>query len=580
MQIFQRTKQDRIDGGLTSVSRSKGSRESGLLTGLRHPLFLFALTGLVVNDHWLKGARVLPGVVTGKLSDFAGLVVAPVLAAAVLSAVHGARTRGIRTVAFGLVAAAFAAIKLSASAASAVVWAAGIVGLKYRIWTDPTDLFALVSLWPAWQIAAGAGGRRQGLFGQAPSRITWVAERAFLGTSAIACVATSVAPSGYFLSAYLVNTSPYAQDVRVRWVDAKLDCPLVMKQGPTRMFGPEAFNLGVTYHLAPWGIAPIDRFQAYESAGLSPDPNDVGTGGDCEVALVEADMVAPTLLWWNAIEPTLLTPDQEKNDRIWTDPAFVAGRVILAPGAIAPSGEIQKGLLEKTVSAGSCAATQQTSYQWAIPHEAYTNAYFLTGVETQGDGCLKLSLDSNFAQPGGDGGAGGSGGMAGSGGTGGAGGMTGSGGMAGGSSSDLIAYLCIPEEDLGFPVGAQLTFQTTETFDPSNEVKTLTVRDLNGTRTLEVHQRETQWNGPKIKVRTQAGSCDGDRLACGGYAAPAELVVEAEGSTNTLKPGDIQTGESFRLRVGRAEYVIAGRDECDAGYTSPSMSADFLISYE
>lgn len=32
-----------------------------------------ALLVLVVNDHVLKGSGLLPGVITGKLSDFAGL---------------------------------------------------------------------------------------------------------------------------------------------------------------------------------------------------------------------------------------------------------------------------------------------------------------------------------------------------------------------------------------------------------------------------------------------------------------------------------------------------------------------------
>jgi hypothetical protein len=43
--------------------------------GLLHPVALVALAVLVLNDHVLKS--MLPGLVTGKLSDVAGLVVAP-----------------------------------------------------------------------------------------------------------------------------------------------------------------------------------------------------------------------------------------------------------------------------------------------------------------------------------------------------------------------------------------------------------------------------------------------------------------------------------------------------------------------
>jgi hypothetical protein len=42
---------------------------------LLHPITLAALLALAVNDHVLK--RVCPGVVTGKLSDFAGVVLLP-----------------------------------------------------------------------------------------------------------------------------------------------------------------------------------------------------------------------------------------------------------------------------------------------------------------------------------------------------------------------------------------------------------------------------------------------------------------------------------------------------------------------
>lgn len=43
---------------------------------LLHPFFLFSLLALLLNDHWLK--YMCPGWITGKLSDFAGLLVFPV----------------------------------------------------------------------------------------------------------------------------------------------------------------------------------------------------------------------------------------------------------------------------------------------------------------------------------------------------------------------------------------------------------------------------------------------------------------------------------------------------------------------
>ncbi|RYZ01918.1 MAG: hypothetical protein EOO73_33665 [Myxococcales bacterium] len=54
--------------------------------------FVAALAVLLANDHWLKGAGLLPGWVTGKLSDCAGMVVAPLLAVALVGA-RGTRAR-------------------------------------------------------------------------------------------------------------------------------------------------------------------------------------------------------------------------------------------------------------------------------------------------------------------------------------------------------------------------------------------------------------------------------------------------------------------------------------------------------
>ena len=53
---------------------------------LRHPLWWMALVLLLANDHVPTGAGLLPAALTGKLSDVAGLVVAPALLATILGA--------------------------------------------------------------------------------------------------------------------------------------------------------------------------------------------------------------------------------------------------------------------------------------------------------------------------------------------------------------------------------------------------------------------------------------------------------------------------------------------------------------
>ena len=113
------------------------------------PVFWAALTVLVINDHVLKGSGALPGWLTGKLSDFAGLVVAPLT----LIALSGARRPAARLACLAAVAAAFAAIKLASEPARLVEDLSRRVGLGWRICSDPTDLFAFAVLPLSWRLS-------------------------------------------------------------------------------------------------------------------------------------------------------------------------------------------------------------------------------------------------------------------------------------------------------------------------------------------------------------------------------------------------------------------------------------------
>lgn len=111
------------------------------------PTWLAALALLGVNDHLLKGSGLLPGGLTGKLSDLAGMVVAPALLAALL----GLRTRRGLLFCHVAVGAVFAAIKVSPAAADAWSWLMGLVGNAWSITVDPTDLIALPVLALGWR---------------------------------------------------------------------------------------------------------------------------------------------------------------------------------------------------------------------------------------------------------------------------------------------------------------------------------------------------------------------------------------------------------------------------------------------
>lgn len=133
-----------------------------------------ALAVLILNDHVLKGAGVLPGVVTGKLSDVAGLLVAPAVLGWVLR-VRGRRGWIAVHVAVGV---GFAALQLVPGLGRIVDEAAASVGIVMRSWPDPSDLLAL----PALAISFVMFGR--------PARRS--ARTALIGVVAlVACTATS-----------------------------------------------------------------------------------------------------------------------------------------------------------------------------------------------------------------------------------------------------------------------------------------------------------------------------------------------------------------------------------------------------
>jgi hypothetical protein len=132
-----------------------------------HPITLAAASVLAVND-WLLKPHLGPGLVTGKLSDLAGLTFAPVvLSAAIGLALHAAARLagrfGVRldpslsrrrliacAVATGAV---FAAVKLDPRAAAALARALSQLGRHADIMLDRTDLLCL----PALAIAVWIG---------------------------------------------------------------------------------------------------------------------------------------------------------------------------------------------------------------------------------------------------------------------------------------------------------------------------------------------------------------------------------------------------------------------------------------
>src|SRR6185436_482437 len=118
------------------------------LRPLAHPGWWLAAAVLYVNDNFLKGRGVVPGWLTGKLSDFAFLIVAPVLLGSLLPLAVPRR----KELALAAVGGLFVATELSPSVADAVVAIAARLGMRWRLWPDLTDLVALVVLPFSWRL--------------------------------------------------------------------------------------------------------------------------------------------------------------------------------------------------------------------------------------------------------------------------------------------------------------------------------------------------------------------------------------------------------------------------------------------
>lgn len=267
-----------------ALSSADAERPLAPARALLTPTWIAALAVLILNDHVLKGAHLLPGVVTGKLSDFAGMIVAPVLLAALLRV----RTRGALLACHLAVGAVFAGIQLSPSFAAS--WSAlmGAIGFPWLITCDPSDLIALPTLALAWRLLVPE--MDPSLPALTPLRRSAVACLSFVGLWST--VATSQVEPGvdwddtWFEDVYgnvfinNANEHDIALFVRPLRADVQLDC-LQVAQDPGRMLRPEAF--GEAEH---WLLPPRTNV-AIELSGASA----------CGAAWVGGEGISPRIIF-------------------------------------------------------------------------------------------------------------------------------------------------------------------------------------------------------------------------------------------------------------------------------------------
>lgn len=266
----------------------KGAREQSPLLRWH---WLAALALLIVNDRVLKHAGLLPSWLTGKLSDFAGLYVAPVALASLLVLLIGRRSHHLLTLSAALTALGFSLLQLSEACVSWAERSSAAVGLPWVITRDPTDLVALVSVaacvvaFRRWFDASlrrsESGLMQRGL------------ERGVLAIALFACAASSNPDDGFIGGGSsdqpaLVNGSETeAVELRVQVLrqDIQLDCEAIAEDPGARL-PRTAFSAARRFSLEPLQIASFDTL------GLT------SFGAECFAVMLQLDGREPRIAFW------------------------------------------------------------------------------------------------------------------------------------------------------------------------------------------------------------------------------------------------------------------------------------------
>ena len=172
-----------------------GARQLSLSRVVLHPLWLASLALLVLNDHVLKGAGLLPGVITGKLSDVTGMLVAPVVLACLLR-VRSRRGLALAHVAVGV---GFAVMEVTDFAPMLTDKALALVGMHWVATRDLGDLLVLLllPLCDRWSAAVAANTVARTPLVAGPPRVTgetWLARGLVLGGALAGIASTESTP--------------------------------------------------------------------------------------------------------------------------------------------------------------------------------------------------------------------------------------------------------------------------------------------------------------------------------------------------------------------------------------------------
>jgi len=274
------------------LSRTSLPVSPRLSPAFSRPVWWAALAMLIINDHFLKGAGWAPGWLTGKLSDFAFLLVAPALA----HAVFPVRWRSRRLLALLAVAMPFAIGKTVPACTHLLESVMGAVGVAWKLWTDPTDLIAFVVLPLAWRLLAPPAPRLP-----SPGRSNEFLQRAAVALGALACVATSATWARH-VRPFVRNASTATEQVQVQWLLKRIPCTVALPQ-IARDLDSGDLSRAISIELGSDTFAALDmppRTGTSPVGSCSNDPTEAMERDDfseefCPVVLLQAAGLQPVL---------------------------------------------------------------------------------------------------------------------------------------------------------------------------------------------------------------------------------------------------------------------------------------------
>lgn len=331
---------------------------------LDHPLWVGSLLLLLVNDHALKGAGLLPDLITGKLSDLAGLIVAPALLASLLPA-----GRTGRLAAHLAVGGVFAGLQLAPGFAAGWDAALAAVGVPWTTVSDPTDLIALPALLASWWVLRPDPRARP---------TPWLRAVGF-----VACVATSPSeprtpgtwtpstPPTLDHQVALVNDGPDTLTVLVRPLrpGVEIDCDQLEVEVPGELLSDALFDVAVE-----WEVPPLRGIPALA------DP--FATLPACHAVLLDGPELEPHVLFWRSRQPVWSLADP-------TDPQGFAVSLVTFD-------DLDRGLVTPWAPRfdPECVAPSELDrVDWSVPG---SGSFTLTAITVGPDGCLGLDTESDL----------------------------------------------------------------------------------------------------------------------------------------------------------------------------------------